>query len=152
MLSLGWSQCQINNTWTGQMYKSKFKYHSAVYITHKNIPVILLVNTTSRDIKYYAYIPNIWREGKKVLYKMDISLILRDIVDILPISPMPTLIMWLPWRLLVLFSPTVTKTFDFDFWQWPKLFIGIAGLVVWYLASGAQGPRINTRLGHSRLG
>ena len=24
---------------------------------------------------------------------------------------------------------------------------GIAGLVVWYLASGAQGPRINTRLG-----
>ena len=82
------------------------------YITHKNIPVILLVNTTSRDIKYYVYIPNIWREGKKVLYKMDISLILRDIVDILPISPMPTLIMWLPWRLLVLFSPTVTKTFD----------------------------------------
>ena len=31
-------------------------------------------------------------------------------------------------------------------------FIGIAGLVVWYLASGAQGPRINTQLGHSRLG
>ena len=29
---------------------------------------------------------------------------------------------------------------------------GIAGLVVWYLASGAQGPKINTRLGHSRLG
>ena len=29
--------------------------------------------------------------------------------------------------------------------------IGIAGLVVWYLASGAQGPRIDTRLGHSRL-
>ena len=27
--------------------------------------------------------------------------------------------------------------------------IGIAGLVVWYLASGAQGPRINTRLGQS---
>ena len=81
-----------------------------LYITHTNIPVILLVNTTSRDIKYYAYIPNIWREGKKVLYKMDISLILRDIVDILPISPTPTLIMWLPWRLLVLFSPTVTKT------------------------------------------
>ena len=24
--------------------------------------------------------------------------------------------------------------------------------MVWYLASGAQGPRINTRLGHSRLG
>ena len=33
-----------------------------------------------------------------------------------------------------------------------KLNLGIAGLVVWYLASGAQGPRINTRLGHSRLG
>ena len=30
--------------------------------------------------------------------------------------------------------------------------IGIAGLVVWYLASGAQGPRINTWLGYSRLG
>ena len=30
-----------------------------VYITHKNIPVILLVNTTSHDIKYYVYIPNI---------------------------------------------------------------------------------------------
>ena len=29
------------------------------YITHKNIPVSLLVNTISRDIKYYAYIPNI---------------------------------------------------------------------------------------------
>ena len=43
---------------------------------------------------------------------MDISLVLRDIVNILPISPMPTLIMWLPWRLLVLVSPTVTKTFD----------------------------------------
>ena len=39
----------------------------AFYITHKNIPVILLVNTTSRDIKYYAYIPDIWREGKKLL-------------------------------------------------------------------------------------
>ena len=24
---------------------------------HKNIPIILLVNTTSRDIKYFAYIP-----------------------------------------------------------------------------------------------
>ena len=30
--------------------------------------------------------------------------------------------------------------------------VRIAGLVVWYLASGAQGPRINTRLGHTRLG
>ena len=26
---------------------------------------------------------------------------------------------------------------------------GIAGLVVWYIASGAQCPRINTPLGHS---
>ena len=31
------------------------------------------------------------------------------------------------------------------------LFIGIASLVVLYLPSGAQGPQINTRLGHSRL-
>ena len=33
--------------------------HKASYITHKNIPLILLVNTTSRDIKYYVYIPDI---------------------------------------------------------------------------------------------
>ena len=39
------------------------------YITHKNIPLILLVNTTSRDIKYYAYIPDIWREGKNLTIK-----------------------------------------------------------------------------------
>ena len=39
---------------------------------------------------------------KKFLYKMDISLVLRDIVYILLISPMPTLIMRLPWRLPVL--------------------------------------------------
>ena len=43
---------------------------------------------------------------------MDISLVLRDIVDILPISPMPTLIMWLPWRLLVL----VFTDSDQNFW------------------------------------
>ena len=36
--------------------------------------------------------------------------------------------------------------------NWPKDTIGIAGLVVWYLASGAQSPRINTWLGHLRLG
>ena len=36
-----------------------FVEYIKLYITHKNIPVILLVNTTSRDIKYYAYIPNI---------------------------------------------------------------------------------------------
>ena len=29
---------------------------------------------------------------------------------------------------------------------------GLSSAVVWYLASGAQGPRINTWLGHSRLG
>ena len=35
----------------------------------------------------------------------------------------------------------------------PAMFhLGIAGLVVWYLTSGAQGPWINTWLGHSRLG
>ena len=30
--------------------------------------------------------------------------------------------------------------------------LGIAGLVVWYLASGAQGARIDTWPGHTRLG
>ena len=29
--------------------------HITFYIMHKNIPVILLVNTTSCDIKYYTY-------------------------------------------------------------------------------------------------
>ena len=43
---------------------------------------------------------------------MDISLILRDIVNILPISPMPTLITWLPWRLFVL----VFTDSDQNFW------------------------------------
>ena len=75
---------------------------SAYYVMHKNIPVILLVNTASHDMKYYAYIPNIWREGEKFLCKMDISLVLRDIVSILLMSPMPTLIVWLLWHLLVL--------------------------------------------------
>ena len=41
---------------------------------------------------------------------MDISLVLRDIVGILLISPMPTLIMWLPSRLLVLHDS------DQNFW------------------------------------
>ena len=40
-------------------------------------------------------------------------------------------------------SPDLTKPLDH---------LGIAGLVVWYLASGAQGPRINTWPGHSWLG
>ena len=43
---------------------------------------------------------------------MDISLVLREIVETLPISPMPTLIMWLPWRLLVL----VFTDSDQNFW------------------------------------
>ena len=95
------------------------------YITHKNIPVILLVNTTSRDIKYYAYIPDIWREGKNYYKKMDISLVLREIVDILLISPMPTLIMWLPWRLLVLVFTDSDQNFWCQLYQienlWSKL-------------------------------
>ena len=44
---------------------------------------------------------------------MDKSLVLRDIVGILLISPMPTLIMWLPWRLLVL----VFTDSDQNFWD-----------------------------------
>ena len=43
---------------------------------------------------------------------MDISLVLRDVVGILLISPMPTLIMWLPWRLLVL----VFTDSNWNFW------------------------------------
>ena len=46
-----------------------------INITHKNIPVILLVNTASRDIKYYVYIPNIWRVGKKL------NIILSDMLN-----------------------------------------------------------------------
>ena len=46
---------------------------------------------------------------------MDTFLILRDIVGILLMSPMPTLIMWLPWCLLVL---VFTE-------QWPELLIQI---------------------------
>ena len=82
------------------------------YITHTNIPVILLVNITSRDIEYYAYIPNIWRERKKFLYKMDISLVFRDIVGCF--TDIAKGLLWLcDYRgvCLCLFSPTVTKTF-----------------------------------------
>ena len=84
-------------------------------LMHKNIPVILLVNT-SRDIKYYAYIPNIWSEGKSS-YKNGYIPRLRDIVGILPISPMPTLC---DHRgvCLCLFSLTVTKTFDANCINW----------------------------------
>ena len=44
---------------------------------------------------------------------MDISLVLRDIVYILLISPMPTLIMWLPWRLLVLVFTDSDQNFGY---------------------------------------
>ena len=94
--------------------KMPIKHH---YVTHKNIPVILLVTTTSRDIKFYAYIPNIWREGKKFLHKMNISLILRDIVGILLISPMPSFIMLLPWRLLVIVFTNSDQNFWYKLYQ-----------------------------------
>ena len=48
---------------------------------------------------------------------MDISLILRDVVDILLISPMPTLIMWLPWRLLVLVFTDSNQNFGYKLYQ-----------------------------------
>ena len=112
--------CNIATLHIGLHHTVHLRVHTIkVYIMHKKITVILLVNTTSRDIKYYAYIPNIWREGKKFLYKMDISLILRDIglVDILPISPMPTLIMWLPWHLLVFVFTDCDQNFWYKWYQ-----------------------------------
>ena len=48
---------------------------------------------------------------------MDISLVLRDIVDILLISPMPTLIMWLPWHLLVLVFTDSDQNFGYKLYQ-----------------------------------
>ena len=53
---------------------------------------------------------------------MDISLVLRDIVDILLISPMPTLIymrvyMRLPWRLLVLVFTDSDQNFGYKLYQ-----------------------------------
>ena len=48
---------------------------------------------------------------------MDISLVLRDIVGILLISPMPTLIMWLPWRLLVLVFTDSDQNFGYKLYQ-----------------------------------
>ena len=48
---------------------------------------------------------------------MDISLVLRDIVDILLISPMPTLIMWLPWRLPVLVFTDSDQIFGYKLYQ-----------------------------------
>ena len=48
---------------------------------------------------------------------MDTSLVLRDIVDILLISPMPTLIMWLPWRLLVLVFTDNEQNFGYKLYQ-----------------------------------
>ena len=51
---------------------------------------------------------------------MDISLVLRDIVNILLISPMPTLIMWLPswpWRLLVLVFTDSDQNFGYKLYR-----------------------------------
>ena len=45
------------------------KFYMRHYITHKNIPVILLVNTTSHDIKYYCIYPRYLKRGKKVTIK-----------------------------------------------------------------------------------
>ena len=47
------------SSWYDGSYCQNSLENIGLYITHKNIPVILLVNTTSRDIKYYAYIPDI---------------------------------------------------------------------------------------------
>ena len=52
---------------------------------------------------------------------MDISLNLRDIVGILLISPMPTLIMWLPRRLLVLVFTDSDQNFWYKLYQIEKL-------------------------------
>ena len=76
-----------------------------------------LYNTTSCDIKYYAYIPNIWREGKKFLYKMDISLVLRDIVVFYWCCPC---LLWLcdwPWRLLVLVFTDSDQNYWYKLYQ-----------------------------------
>ena len=76
-----------------------------------------LYNTTSCDIKYYAYIPNIWREGKKFLYKMDISLVLRDIVVFYWYCPC---LLWLcdwPWRLLVLVFTDSAQNYWYKLYQ-----------------------------------
>ena len=48
---------------------------------------------------------------------MDISLVLRDIVGILLISPVPTLIMWLPWCLLVLVFADSNQNFGYKLYQ-----------------------------------
>ena len=48
---------------------------------------------------------------------MDISLVLRDIVGILLKLPMPTFIMWLPWRLLVLVLTDSDQNFGYKLYQ-----------------------------------
>ena len=48
---------------------------------------------------------------------MDISLVFRDVVGILLISPMPTLIMWLLWRLLVLVFTDSDQNFWYKLYQ-----------------------------------
>ena len=48
---------------------------------------------------------------------MDISLVLRDRVGILLISPIPTLIMWLLWRLFVLVFTDSDQNFWYKLYQ-----------------------------------
>ena len=48
---------------------------------------------------------------------MDRSLVLRDKVDILLISPMPTLIVWLQWRLLVFVFTNMDQNFEYKLYQ-----------------------------------
>ena len=48
---------------------------------------------------------------------MDISLVFRDIVGILLISPMPALIMRLSWRLLVLVFTDSDQNFWYKWYQ-----------------------------------
>ena len=48
---------------------------------------------------------------------MDISLVLRDTVSILLILLIPTLIMWLPWRLLVLVFTDSDQNFRYKLYQ-----------------------------------
>ena len=62
----GWNIYQLWQVTSKIMILTFFSI-SKCYIMHKDIPVILLVNTTSRDIKYYTYILDIWREEKKLL-------------------------------------------------------------------------------------
>ena len=87
------------------MPKSYFALiYMRLYITLKNIFFFffffffwLILHHVTKNV---MHISPISEEREKISYKkwMDISLALRDIVGILPISPMPTLFVWLPWR------------------------------------------------------